>query len=262
MRVLSLHIHPVKSCRGLSVPTAEVVDRGLALDRRWMVVDERGHFVTQRELPALARVACRLEDEALVLSMHGASEMALPPALARGPRRKTWVWSFEGDAVVHRAGSAWFSAALGLPLELVYMPDDVKRPVNPVRAKPGDVVSFADGYPLLLVSQASVEDLNARLDEPIGVERFRPNVVIEGFPPFAEDAFGRLTIGEVVFRNVKPCDRCSIPQVDPATGKRGVEPARTLATYRKRDGKIYFGINLVHEGRGRIGVGDAVKLVD
>jgi uncharacterized protein YcbX len=139
------------------------------------------------------------------------------------------------------------------------MPDSHHRPVNPDKAGPGHIVGFADGYPFLLIGQASLDDLNARLAEPVEMRRFRPNLVVEGAAPFAEDGWHRLRIGGLAFRGVKPCDRCTVTTVDPDTGARGPEPLRTLSTYRKEGNQVMFGMNLVHDQRGTVAVGDPVE---
>jgi uncharacterized protein len=174
-------------------------------------------------------------------------------------RRDVQVWSSRVAALVHDAGSAWLSDALGRRCQLVYMPDDVERAVNPLRGRPGDVVSFADGYPFLLIGQGSLDDLNGRMSAPLPMIRFRPNLVVEGAAAFAEDGWPRVRIGAVTFRNVKPCDRCVMTTVDPETGNKGAEPLRTLATYRAWGGAVWFGVNLIAENTGTLRVGDAVE---
>lgn len=260
MRVSALFVYPVKSCRGFRLSEADVAERGLAFDRRFMVVDGEGSFLTQRELASLASVTTELVPTALRLTAAGAGALEVPLGLAAGPRVRVRVWGFTGEAIEYEPAAAWLSSLLGLPARLVYMPDDVQRPVSPARARPGDIVSFADGYPLLLVSQGSLDELNARLDAPVGVERFRPNLVVEGATPYAEDAWQRLVVAGVSFRVAKPCDRCAVVNVDPQTGQREIEPLRTLAMYRKQGEKVLFGVNLVHEGCGTIRVGDGVAL--
>lgn len=258
-RVSEIWIHPIKSCRGIPVEHARLERRGLADDRRYMLVDPSGRFVTQREEHRLALVAVTLQPDTLELAAPDLPTLAVPRRPARGERTTVSVWRSECDALVEPQGSAWFSRLLGRPLRLVYMPDDVERGVSPARARPGDIVSFADGYPLLLISQASLDDLNARLETPIEIRRFRPNIVISGCAPFAEDEPARLRIGAVELRNVKPCARCVITTVDPETATAGKEPLRTLAAYRKTDDGVLFGVNLVHEGVGEIRVGDPVE---
>jgi uncharacterized protein YcbX len=258
IRVTELAIYPVKACRGIRVSSARVVERGFAGDRRWMIVDASGVFVTQRTERRLALVRAVLDGEELELSAPGAGAVRVPAAYEAGVRREVQVWSHVGTAVAHPEGSAWLSALLGAPHTLVYMPDDERRAVNPERARPGDIVGFADGYPFLLISEASLAALNARLAAPITMQRFRPNIVVSGCEPFAEDGWARLAVGALGFRGVKRCDRCVVTTVDPETGDSGVEPLRTLATFRREDGKVWFGMNLIHDGPGTISVGDEV----
>ncbi|MFL5546924.1 MAG: MOSC domain-containing protein, partial [Gemmatimonadales bacterium] len=156
----------------------------------------------------------------------------------------------------------WFSEFLGIPCSMVHMPAESLRPTNPAYDPSGSRVSFADAYPLLLISEESLADLNGRLAQPLPMNRFRPNLTVSGGGPFAEDRWSRVEIGSVVLNLVKPCDRCVITTTDQTTTERGVEPLRTLATYRKVDGKVYFGQNAVHEAPGRLRVGDAVSVSD
>ncbi|MBC7173575.1 MAG: MOSC domain-containing protein [Polyangiaceae bacterium] len=262
MRLQAMWIYPVKSCRGVAVSSAHLVARGLEHDRRFMVVDEHGVFLSQRTLPAMATVATAMDAGELFLSRAGIADARVPLSSVDGPRRNVRVWSDELEAVVHEGGSRFFRAALGIECSLVHLPDDVERFVTPKHGRPGEQVSFADAYPLLLLSQASLDELSRRVGSPVEMTRFRPNLVIDGDAPHAEDRIGRLRIGDRVFRSVKRCDRCSIPAVDPFTGERGVEPTRTLATYRREEGKVWFGMNLVHEDDGPLCVGADVEELD
>lgn len=256
LRVRSLFVYPVKSCRGIAVESARLVERGFELDRRWMIADERGRFLTQRELPRLALIGTRLAGDAIVLCAPGVGELELPVvAPSSAPRMRVRVWSDQGDAQVYRPASEWLGAFLGQPARAVYMPDDVRRPVS--RA-PDAIVGFADAYPLLCVGHASLEALNRRLAQPIGMERFRPNLVVAGGEPHAEDTWQSLEVGEVALEAAKLCDRCAVVTVDPATGERGREPLATLAEYRRHEGAVWFGVNLLHRGRGVLRVGDPV----
>ena len=258
--VSGLFIYPIKSCRGIRVSEWPVAERGFFADRRWMIVNAAGLFVTMRELPQLTLVVTRLEGEALVLEAPGLSPLVLPLQSEHGEVCQVQVWLDSVRAVVHAAGSAWFSAYLGAPHRLVYMPNSHLRQVNPERARPADVVSFADGYPFLAISEASLADLNARLPAPITMERFRPNIVVTGTEPYAEDGFAHVHIGEISFRGPKRCDRCVITTLDPETGDGGKEPLRTLAKYRLEDSKVWFGMNLIHDGLGVLRVGDPVSV--
>jgi uncharacterized protein len=257
--VSALYVYPIKSCRGIRVPRWPVVARGFAADRRWMIVDANGKFVTQRELAQLALVSTAIEGQELRLTGPGCAELVLPLTHESGESREVEVWDSRGVAMAHALGSAWFSDYLGAPHELVYMPEHHRRQVNPARANAGDIVSFADAYPFLLISEASLGDLNARLERPITMERFRPNIVIGGSEPFAEDDYQRVRIGEISFRGPKRCERCVITTVDPVTGECGREPLRTLAKYRVAEQKIWFGMNLIHDQVGWLRVGDSVE---
>jgi hypothetical protein len=261
-RVSSLHVYPVKGCAGIRVDRAEVVERGFAYDRRWMIVDAGGQFVTQRTDARLALIRATLDHDAqeITLEAPGLAPLSMPARFDEGPRRTVQVWSHTGVGVAHAAGEDWISRYLGTPHALVYMPDDQHRPVNPAYASLGDSVSFADAYPFLLISQASLADLNARLPAPITMARFRPNIVVSGCPPFAEDGWAQLRIGALGFRGVKRCDRCVVTTIDPETGTGGVEPLRTLATFRREAGAVWFGMNLIHDGAGELAVGDAVTI--
>jgi len=238
-----------------------VVARGFAADRRWMIVDPEGKFVTQREHAQLALVSTALEADQLRLRAPGRSELVLPLTHETGESREVQIWEDRAIGVTHRLGSAWFSDYLGAAHELVYMPEQHCRQVNPARAKPGDIVSFADAYPFLLISEASLADLNSRLEMPLGMERFRPNIVIAESEPFAEDGYARVQIGEISFRGPKRCERCVITTIDVLTAERGREPLSALAKYRSEDQKIWFGMNMIHDSIGTLRVGDLVSQI-
>lgn len=262
MRLSGLFVYPIKSCGGVSLTESDVVPRGLAFDRRYMLVDERGRFITQREERRLCEVKVALEQERLRVTAPQTAPLILereldPTGLATAPYQ---VWNSSGLALRAPEGSRWFSDFLKREVSLLYMPEHERRAVNPKRARPGDIVSFADGYPLLLISEASLSDLNRRLEEPLEMRRFRPNLVISGAEPYAEDTFTSLRIGEVSFRGVKRCERCVITTLDPDSGEAGREPLRTLAKYRLEDGNVWFGMNLIHDGPGTLRLGDEVHL--
>jgi uncharacterized protein YcbX len=263
IRVGSLHIYPVKSCRGLGVSSAVVEPWGLAGDRRWMVVDEDGRFVSQRNAPRLALVRPHSTDgDALHLTAPG-----LPPLAVRAPRDgepiQARVWRDE-VAVLLAADEAhaWLSQHLGRDVRLVWLADPAQRQVDPEYARTGETVSLTDGFPVLLASVASLDHLNGWLDEALPMNRFRPNLVVSGSAAWAEDGWQRLRVGSVVFRVVKPCGRCVVTTTDQETLERGPEPLRTLATYRRIDGRLVFGQNLVPETTGTIHVGDPVEPLD
>jgi len=258
-----LTVYPVKSARGIALETAVVGARGVEGDRRWMVVDGARTFVSQRTHPRLALVSVAAEGERLVLTAPGASPLAVvppPAAVAAVPVR---VWDDTCDAQPAGPDAArWLSGLLGLACELVFLPDGSHRPVAPRAGAPAAEVAFADAYPFLLISEASLEDLNRRLARPVPMDRFRPNLVVQGCRPYAEDGWRTIRIGSMVFHLVKPCSRCVVTTVDQATGERGREPLATLATYRESGGKVTFGQNLVHRGPGTLRLGDEVAVLD
>ncbi len=265
MPVLSrLFIHPLKSTRGLSLRQATVEPLGLVHDRRWMLVRPEGTFITGRELPSLVLVSAEPFAEGLRVSAPGMPALEVPIPPAQSPRLEVTIWGDRCSAA--RAApetERWFSHYLGEPVFLVYVDGRMERPVDPRYAAPEDRVGFADGFPLLLLSQASLEALNRRLPRPVTVEHFRPNLVVEGCEPFAEDTWKRLRVGEVELEVVKPCARCVFTTVDPATGQKAGdgEPLRTLATFRRTGTKVLFGQNIMVRRLGVLHVGDAVEVL-
>jgi hypothetical protein len=262
IRVEKLFVYPVKSCGQVEVEVAEVSATGFELDRRWMVVGEGGRFLSQRHHPKLALVRVRILDSGLSLEAPGMSVLDVALESRSQPTSRVVVWDDDCRAVDEGGDAArWFSEHLDHPARLVRLAGDDSRPLSASSAQPGDRVSFADGYPFLLVSKASLDELNRRLSLPVTMGRFRPNIVVAGCEPHAEDDWGRVRIGEVDFRVAKPCARCVVVTVDQSTGERGHEPLRTLSTYRTVNGQVLFGQNLIHEGRGVVRVGDEVRTV-
>jgi len=271
-QVSALHVYPVKSLRGTSTGKAVVEPWGLAGDRRWMLVDAGTlKAVTQREQPSLALVTVAPEGESgLRVTAPGREPLHVPPP---GAAPLETVRLFSDKIEVLPAGAAadgWFSGYLGVPVRLVHLDDpSVRRPVEPEFARPGDMVSLADGYPLLIAATGSLDALNALIaagdravEGPLPMNRFRPNVVIDGTAPWAEDGWRRVRIGEVLFRVPKPCGRCVVTTTDQATGARGKEPLRTLARHRKAGSQLLFGQNLIPENRGTLSVGDPLTVVE
>lgn len=261
IRVSGLYCYPIKSCQGVFLRFADVTDRGLSHDREWMVVDAEGGFISQRTQPALARVRVSLEGDRLLLAAPGTDGLALPLESAGSGTRTVTIW--RDTVVAESAGpraARWFEDLLGFPCELVRMPTATVRRPDPTLSRPDDRVGFADAFPFLLLSEASLTELNRRLERPLPMDRFRPNIVVDGCGAHAEDGWSSLRIGGVLFRVVKPCARCVITTTDQRTGARGPEPLRTLATYRTVGGKVLFGQNLLHEGRGTIRAGDSCEV--
>jgi uncharacterized protein len=265
MHLSAIHVYPLKSGAARSPQQARVEARGLAGDRRWMLIDAEGRFITGRQHPRTVLLQAQPRESGLRLAAPDlpAIEVAFPAA--DGARRQVTVWKDTVAALdAGDAAAAWLQAALGRAARLVYMDEAAVRPVNPAHARAGDKVSFADAYPLLVISQAALDGLNARLATPLPMLRFRPNLVIAGAAPHAEDGWRRLRIGGVEFEGVKPCVRCVFTTVDPARGEFDPtgEPLRTLKHYRRSPDGITFGANLIARGRGTVHVGDAVELLE
>lgn len=262
MKLARLFFYPVKSLAGIELQAALVDDFGIAQDRRWLVVDHQGNALTQRDYARLALIRPSLHKGGLQLDAPGSSPLVI--AEPEGPQRQVRVWNdtMSAQDAGHASGD-WLSAFLKAPACLVYMPDQTVRLIDPNYNPAQRRVSFADAFPFLLISQESMDELNRRLEEPIGIERFRPNLVVSGAAEaHAEDSWRSIRIGELQLDLVKPCDRCAVPTVDPVTAQKGKEPTRTLATYRARDGKVYFGQNAIHGGPGTLRVGAAVTLLE
>jgi MOSC domain-containing protein len=261
MQLSSITIYPVKSCAGVSLETVELDRFGPAGDRRWLVVDPAGRFLSQRELPAMALIHVEVLAGGIRLRCHGDHVDVRVPEPDR-PVLSVRVW--EDTVAVQNAGedaARWLSQHLGVECALVYMPDSTHRRVDGAYAQDGETVGFADGFPLLLLSQASLDDLNSRLDTPVPMNRFRPNLVVTGCEPFAEDSWKCIRIGGIDFRVAKPCSRCVIPSIDQQTGQRDKQINRVLASYRRILGEVRFGQNLLYPSLGTVNVGDPVEVV-
>ena len=267
LRLAGIHVYPLKGARGISLERAEALVGGLRHDRRFLLLDAKGGFITQRSHPRLALVTTALSAErsSLALGVPGGTptEVPLCPATAGAARRVVRIWDDDVEAVdVLGPVVEQLSDYLGERCSLVFMPEDVVRPVEAPYGAPGDRVGFADAYPYLLATSASLAELNARLAEPVPMNRFRPNLVIEGGAAYDEERHARVRIGTLEFRMPKRCSRCQVTTVDQATAAVGKEPLRTLASYRSEDNKVYFAQNLVPDAVGTLGVGDAVEYLD
>jgi uncharacterized protein YcbX len=257
-----LHVYPIKSCAGIAMEEWEVDERGLRHDRRWMLVDETGRFMSQRRFPRMTLIKVWIGHDFLIVDAPDMPSLEVPlePQAERLMLARVWddlveVSTF-GDDV-----DRWFSEFLGARCKLVHLPEGSLRPVDPAYGAPGDQVGLADGFPFLLISEASLADLNARLEQPIPMNRFRPNLIVSGCEPFAEDDWKLVRIGQITFRVVKPCSRCSITTVDQRTAAKSKEPLRTLAQFRRVGTKVHFGQNLIHEETGILRFNDPVKVI-
>jgi hypothetical protein len=268
MRILSeIHIYPVKSLGGIALDEARVETFGLQHDRRWMLVDRDGRFVSQREIPAMVLLGTAIEPGHLVVFVKNkpAESIRIPLNMSpeTRPALEVAIWGDRCEALVlPDAVSEWFSDHLHQSLRLVHMPDSTRRWADGRYAPPGQYVSFADGYPILIIGQATLDDLNSRMEQPLPMERFRPNFVFTGGEAFEEDNWREFDISGHRFLGVKPCARCIMPTIDQQTGERAAEPLKTLNTFRKQDNKILFGQNVVWLGGddGMVRTGDLVKV--
>jgi uncharacterized protein len=267
LRVSGIFIYPVKSCRGLALASAEVDELGVAGDRRFLVVDETGKFLTQRTNARMALIATALDADRLTLSAAGQGSVSVPRAFdPAAPLRAVTVWKHSGLQAEDCGAEAaqWLSDFLGAKLALVRIGPAFERNVLKKAGRPGDRFAFADGSPVLVCGEASLADLNDRIvargGEPVPMDRFRPNVVIGGGTPFAEDAWPSVRIGDVVLRAAGKSDRCIVTTTDQLTGERGKEPLRTLATFRRDPvdpASVYFGANFINESKcGALRVGE------
>ena len=260
--VVSIHIYPIKGMRGVSLESSQIDQRGLAYDRRWMVIDGNGKFVTQREQPKLTTIEVEWNEPTITLSLNGKSvTFSHDNVSSEAIRVKVWNDWCEG-IIAEEFVNQWLSQALEGDYRLIYMPDDSRRVVNPKYVPQEAITSFTDGYPFLVISEASLEYLNDRLETPVGMERFRPNLVIRGVAAHIEDNFEKIKIGDIPFEGAKRCPRCQVPTIDQKTGEKGRQPMLTLARYRLFDEDILFGMNMVHRGQGVIKVGDILERQD
>ena len=263
----ALHIYPVKGLKGIDLVEAQCTARGLRHDRRWMVVDADGVFLSQRGHPRMATVWTEIADGVLSLAAPdvGSVEVAVDPG--RGRTVKVRVWTSVVEALpVSPYADAWLTDYLGTSCRLVYMPEESRRESNAAYAGPGKLVGFADGFAYLLANTQSLAELNARLaakgHAALPMNRFRPNLVVTGAAAFAEDGWREIRVGGAVLRTAKPCGRCEVTTTDQATGEVvGPEPLATLSTFRdSREFGVMFGMNLVTVEEGRVRVGDAVEI--
>jgi len=265
MILSEIWIYPVKSLAGIRLTEAQVEGKGLRYDRRWMIVDENGRFLTQREFPKMAMLEVAVLENGLSISsrLEPSNYITVPFQPVSANPVSVTVWDDEVEALtVSDEVDKWLSDQLELDVKLVIMPESTQRKADPRYAKNNENVSFADGFPFLLISQASLDHLNERLELPIVMQRFRPNFVVSGTNPHAEDGWKSIQIGGLFFDIVKPCARCILTTIDPETAEKGKEPLKTLATYRRVGNKILFGQNIVTKQDGLIKEGDPISLVE
>lgn len=268
LQLSEIWVYPVKSLGGIQLQESKVTDRGLELDRRWLLVDDDGRFLSQREHPELALFKPEIAGDFLKITHRTHLESIdiplCPVFLDTMSKIKVTVWDDTIDAFeVSQIATDWFVKQLGISVRLVYMPQESERKLDPDYAITGvEINSFSDAYPFLIIGQASLDDLNGRLEVKIPMNRFRPNFVFTNGDPFEEDAWREFSIGNVSFIGVKPCDRCVITTVDQEKGIiSGKDPLKTLAKYRKFGNKVLFGQNVIGLGLGSVSVGDTVRIL-
>ncbi len=262
LTVSGLYIYPIKSLGGISIDEASIEARGFTHDRRWMLVDKDNRFLSQREYPEMALLDVKIDAHGLVITHK------IKPAFDKltigfneHTNEKVTVSVWDDVCMSYAVGKEkdeWFSDMLGIECRLVYMPDDTLRYVDGQYAYNKEITSFSDGYPLLLIGQASLDDLNERLAEPVPMNRFRPNIVFTGGYPYQEDDMKQFKINDISFSGVKLCARCVMTTIEQSTGVKNKEPLATLARYRRDGNKIYFGQNVLFNGYGKVSVGDVI----
>lgn len=264
--ISGLYIYPVKSLGGISLDTVELTDRGFRYDRRWLLVDENNQFLTQRKHTQMALLQAAIADDGIeVYKKNNPSErIKFPFVTENKPGENVTIWDDVCEAVeVSKEVSQWFTDALAMNCKLMFMPDDSLRNIDPRYAlDDNDITSFSDAYPVMLIAKESLDDLNERLDEKLPMNRFRPNLVIEGLEPYEEDWIKHFSVNAIDFFGVKLCSRCVLTTVNQQTGIKGKEPLKTLATYRSLNNNIYFGQNIIYKGKGTIATGDKVIVIE
>ena len=268
LKISELYIFPVKSLGGIKLNTSQLSPFGLKHDRRWMIVDDNGKFISQRETHKMATIATAIKDNELILSYRN-SEIVVPEIHEGSEKISVSIWkdSFKATHVCSQIDK-WLTDILGQNCRLVYMEDTVQRQIDVDFAPKGQNVSFADGYPILVISQASIDDLNTRLDAPVNINRFRANIIISGSDAHAEDNWLNISINSIEYKAVKLCSRCIMPSINQETGKQDqVKMLAVLNQYRKIDKKIKFGQNFIYKNadiinQQIISCGDEIKLIN
>jgi uncharacterized protein YcbX len=261
LKLSEIWIYPIKSLGGIRLSSSPVVEKGLPYDRRWMLVDERGTFMTQRINPLMALFKLTMNKHDLVVNFKNDSlTIPLRPLLITRPERVT-IWDDQVEAhEVDPIFSKWFSEHLDLACRLVHFPENNPRPVDVKYQRSNEQVSLADAYPFLIIGQSSLDDLNSKLEHPVPMNRFRPNFVFTGGTPYEEDTWQTFSIGGGHFAGVKTCSRCVLTTVNQDTAARGTEPLKTLASYRTWNSKVHFGQNLLSIDHHEVHEGDIITV--
>ncbi len=264
INVSQLHTYPIKGTLGISSQTMNFCETGPENDRRWMLVDNEGHFISQRTHPQLCLIKTEIKDDTLKILVPNVGDIKVE-ITSKGELFQAIIWK-DNCLVVEQSkeASSLISDFLKTPCRLVGFAANSIRPVtSSYNVTDKDQVGFADAFPILLISQGSLDDLNGRLDAPpVGMDRFRPNIVVTASAPFAEDNWKRIRIGNLILYGVKQCSRCTVTTIDQETGEKGKEPLKTLARYRNTEKGIMFGMNMIHESNQTIHVGDKVEILE
>ena len=254
-------IYPIKSLGEISLKRSMAQIRGFEFDRRMMLTDETGNFLSQRKYPEMARFKLSFDDKGFLVH-YDRDELFIPLNLKIKKHRLVTIWNDQLLAPeADTCFSNWFSERLQTKCYLIFMDEQTQRPVNNKYSRNDETVSFSDGFPYLIIGSASLNDLNSKMKVPLPMDRFRPNLVIDTDIPFAEDHLDIFKIGDAIFKRSKPCARCIVTTIDQHTGKREREPLRTLSEYRKIDNKVLFGQNLICIKEGMVNIGDEVVTV-
>lgn len=265
LSISRLYVYPIKSLGGIELSSAKLTDRGIEHDRRWMLVGEDNRFLTQREFPRLALLRTAIYENELIISEKGndSEKINLHLYPEGSDLISVQIWDDVCEAIeMSKEINEWFSNKLNLACKLVYMPDVSKRKVDKHYAMNNEITGFSDAYPLLMIGQASLDDLNSRLEVPVPMNRFRPNIVFTGGDPYEEDTMKHFKINEMDLYAVKPCARCVVITTDQETAATAKEPLKTLASYRTGNNKVYFGQNILYKQAGIIAVGDELEVVE
>ncbi|MDO8845460.1 MOSC domain-containing protein [Methylicorpusculum sp.] len=259
MHLKSIYVYPVKSLSGFSVKSWPVNEKGLLHDRRWMIVDTENRFITQRQFPKMSLISTSLSKEGLHLSAASMPPITVPFESDPTATFNVEIWNDSCSAKpASETANNWLSTFLETDCRLVYQPEDAVRVVDPDYGKPKDKIYFSDGFPFLIISEASLAALNQEMNETFSMTRFRPNLVVTDCEPYAEDTWRTIRIGAIDFRLPKPCSRCSITTIDPSTGQQGKEPLATLNRTRKWNKQVFFGQNALHDKTGELHIDDAL----
>lgn len=256
-----IYIYPVKSLAGINVLNWPVTEKGLLHDRKWMLIDSNNHFLSQRRLPKMALIKTEIANEELILSSKTSGCISIPLYPEDGDQINTTIWHDQCLAkTTSKIADQWLSDFLNIECKLVYQPDETVRPVDPDYSIASDKVNFSDGFPFLIVSQASLDALNQVLHSQISIHRFRPNLVISNCDSYAEDGWREISINSIKFRLPKPCSRCSVPTIDLETAQTNKEPLATLNRLRKWNKQVFFGQNALHNNTGVLSVDNLVEI--